>query len=146
MQSVLPQLTTVLLLIHMGFGCCFHHTHTCDASDCTPESSHDSSCHDHHPSSADSAGRGVCQASSVRGRHDEHHSHECSDEACTFVVTRSRVANGIEEVRGALSSMTPGLSGADTATRETLVAGNLGVAHTRSPSPRAHLKLQVLLL
>ena len=32
MQTPIPQLTALLLFMHISFGCCLHHVHTCDVN------------------------------------------------------------------------------------------------------------------
>lgn len=94
MRFPLPQLVTILLLIHMGFGCCFHHAHTCDSTSCkleTTEACH-SGVHQHpHPELAACADDVLCPV-----RHDTH-SHNCSGNECTFVAGRTRVVAAVEE-------------------------------------------------
>jgi len=91
MQFALPQLTTIVLLVHMGLGCCWHHAHACAAGDYGhavgdeepfSHADHEHISHFEHCSHVD--GNHGCP-------HDDHqrHQHECDGDRCTFVRSKS---------------------------------------------------------
>lgn len=81
MQFPVPQITTLLLLVHLGFGCCWHHAHTwaavcCDAVDCCD-------------ATVANIGFGSCEADYHNDPHQRHkdgdrHPQHCEETSCVF--------------------------------------------------------------
>jgi hypothetical protein len=72
-----PQITVVLLLVHAGLGCCWHHSHIRTVSACeSPAVTIESSCGDGH-------------SHGQTGHHDHSppvpHQHQCDGERFTFL-------------------------------------------------------------
>jgi hypothetical protein len=80
-QFPLPQITTFLLLVHMAFGCCAHHAHTCEVNCCSEPAAVAEACacdtHLHDGPAEDSKS----------GDHGER--HQCAGDHCTFVSSPS---------------------------------------------------------
>lgn len=146
MRSALPQITTILLLLHMGFGCCFHHVHACAWDSCVGDHTPASDCNDHDHSPVVDANSLAEHDSSHCICHDEHHAHECSGEDCTFVAARSRLVNCVEEAKRLAPLMDQCISGTRVQLRSTRPANSLVADPARLASLRAHLALQVMLL
>ncbi|MBC8350664.1 MAG: hypothetical protein H8E66_01675 [Planctomycetes bacterium] len=146
MRSPLPQLTTILLLLHMVFGCCFHHVHACHLDRCQAETSHACDGDDHQPSHDANLELKDCDDSSYCVTHEGHHSHQCSGEDCTFVAARPRLARETESVSGSSADTNQSIVLAEQVLRATSLAGNRAAERISTFPLRAHLALQVLLL
>ena len=78
-QFPIPQMTTFILLGHLGLGCCWHHAHTCTATCCE--------------SPAVTAGLCGCDVhahnETKHGQYgysdDTRHRHQCDGDRCLFV-------------------------------------------------------------
>ena len=134
MRSPLPQLTTILLLVHLGFGCCTHHAHACETDCCaTPAASVEACPCDKH------------RDDETPVRHDEGQ-HQCDGNPCSFVSSEP-VPEEIGEFVLALCSLEVVTAGA---TSESYLA-NLNRSLDRrlpfaGPSLRTYLALRVLLI
>jgi hypothetical protein len=87
MRFAMPQLATIVLLVHMGLGCCWHHAHACVAhghaphaggEGCACEASHPPLC-EHRCDHADGP--------DAPGGH-EGHEHQCDGDRCEFVRSK----------------------------------------------------------
>lgn len=134
MRSPLPQLTTILLLIHLGFGCCMHHTHACESDCCaTPAASVETCPCDTH------------RHDDPPVRHDDGQ-HQCDGNPCSF-VSSDPVPEEVGEFALAICSLevvTAGAtSGLSLAHLDHSLDRRLPFAGT---SLRTHLVLRVLLI
>jgi hypothetical protein len=93
MRFAIPQLTTILLVFHVGLGCCWHHAHACVTHDGDTHTSAQAcpcEAEDHELEHAHLAYELAGGAPSPCG-HDRHE-HQCEGDRCTFV--RSKPASG----------------------------------------------------
>ena len=81
MRFPLPQITILLLLVHMAFGCCGHHAHACEIDCCAEPAARAEACacdtHQHDGPAEDSEGS------------DHGEQHHCAGDHCTFVSSQS---------------------------------------------------------
>ena len=133
MQSPLPQLTTILLLVHLGFGCCTHHAHACETECCAAPAASVQACpcdtHRHEETPV---------------RHDDGQ-HQCDGNPCSFIYSEP-LREEIGEFAVELCSLEAAIG----------AASGLFIAHPnrnldqRPPlagnSLRTHLVLRVLLI
>ena len=84
----IPQITTILLLVHLGLGCCLHHAHTYVAT-CheTLAATADSWCCDTHADNEGTHECGRCGHSDAppTGKESKSHRHHCDGDRCSFV-------------------------------------------------------------
>jgi hypothetical protein len=89
MRFAIPQLTTILLVLHVGIGCCWHHAHACVT--------HDSDAHksakacpcesqDHELGLGESNHELAAGGPSPCGQ--DRHEHSCEGDRCTFVRSK----------------------------------------------------------
>ncbi len=96
-QFALPQLTTIILLAHMVFGCCTHHLHACETDCCSEPTANADDCrcethlHDEHSTNFEN---GITRSSQGG---DHHEQHQCAGGDCTFVFGQP-VADEVEEI------------------------------------------------
>lgn len=97
MPLPVAQLTTILLLIHLGFGCCFHHAHVCEIGCCSaPVATADACpCDTHRHDDVPTGSPNGADFFAGGGHHGEQ--HQCDDAACNFVSSRP-VADRIDEL------------------------------------------------
>ena len=155
MRSPLPQFTTMLLLIHMGFGCCFHHAHACDSEGHFPKCeqagsrghAHAFGCEQHIHLPAVTVVANDASRLPLGSGHEDHHSHECSGEDCDFIAVLPRIVSGGEKTSHSLSLAVKNLCHSSLTLRDTALARNSAAAErSRSALRRTHLTLQILLL
>ena len=134
----IPHITVLLLLAHVGLGCCWHHSHTCTVSSCeSPAVTSGSCCGDGHR----------------HGKHGHHdhsapvpHQDQCDGEQCTFLPPKpSPVQKGELQfapcfLDTALSPIKPRLLDSH------LTHGQDPSLHVDGPPVRTHLLLGVLLI
>ena len=84
MQTPIPQLTALLLFLHISFGCCWHHAHTCEEDCCDAPSMAAESCpcSDHHQDDKPSHRQDPAQDHS-------RSEHQCSGDQCVFTKTET---------------------------------------------------------
>ena len=146
MRSPLPQLTTVLLLVHLGLGCCLHHSHACEMGSYELETAGAEGCEHHRHSPNTAKPQKECDAPPVGIGREGHHSHECSGQDCTFIAVRPRLVSNIEEASHLSSLAAHTLGHAPTVSRGSLSASRFAPELTRSSLPATYLALQVLQL
>ena len=160
MPSPLPQLTTILLLVHLGLGCCLHHSHACDFGDCASNDCeletgygdgwkthcHSPIGHLTHKIPAGEVPLGERCEPPVGTTHEREHSHQCSKGDCIFIADRTRVVSKIEASRHFSSRAFPVFVHAATFSCDRL-STNAAVRSLAGHSlPRTHLALRVLQL
>lgn len=144
MRFPVTQLTALLLLIHMGFGCCFHHAHACDSGGCELESISAEECETHGHAHASAIGHTDSTELPFDICHHRQHSHPCFGDDCTFVAARTRLVTGIEEANHFISLSTVDSSGSlSTGHCDTLAFGR-ATERLRPPLRRTHLQLHIL--
>jgi len=159
MKNPMPQLTTGLLLLHMAFGCCWHHAHTEAANDCTASGVSAGSCCDGHRQPREIPTRDVCYRSAddhrsnrLDGPHDIPRNgpapgrHQCEGNRCIFVRSERSPAE-----EGRVCVLVPALDLATTALpRVTLSCRSTANHRARGqfdvPPRRLHLRFAVLLI
>jgi len=88
-QFPLPQITALLLLVHMTFGCCMHHAHTCETKCCSQPTATAKACPcgtHRHDDVTEASFNGLEHFTEGGGHGDRH---QCSGDHCTFVQTQS---------------------------------------------------------
>lgn len=143
MQFAVSHITTFVLLLHLGMGCCLHHAHRCVVNCCdTPGPSAESCPCDSHSSHDDEAPHGGL--ASDTGEHQPPHSHHCEGDQCTFMRSSEPAPGEKGDLQLALCTLDePPLtldSGCDVAVASRTV-------DRPPPLPlRAHLLLSILLI
>ncbi|MCA9146444.1 MAG: hypothetical protein H6823_24200 [Planctomycetaceae bacterium] len=144
MRYPLPQLTTLLLLIHMGFGCCFHHAHACDSSGCELKETHAGDCDGHDHPFASVVLHVTSSALTLSDCHEERHSHECSGEDCKFVAISPRWGAAIEEANEMSWLTVASLFPPTSTQQESSLAYEVAPARSGVALRRTHLALHIL--
>ena len=94
MHAITTILTTAMLLVHSAFGCCLHHSHSCElgcgeshggttllrTSLCPCES------HPHHDADAEDEKHSESEDHSSE---HSHHEHNCDGVSCSFARTET---------------------------------------------------------
>jgi hypothetical protein len=147
MRFAMPQITTLVLLVHMGLGCCWHHAHACALPGFSTHAAF-GAVHDDGPPSESShhpCDRHDRAGSSVPADQDEH-KHPCEGDRCTFV--RSKPASELDRDLDASACS----AATNFASPEPLVLSpclltqaDLAPANRHGPL-RMHLLLRVLLI
>lgn len=146
MQSHLPQLTTVLLLIHLGFGCCFHHAHACEAECCpTPVAASEACPCRTHEHDEDSVNYGSTLDDFADGGHhgEQHH---CAGEQCTFIALQPSLELTGEFVANSFALKVIAAGDEASSCRNYLDRNLDRLLPIAGPSLRTHLALRVLLV
>lgn len=148
-QFPIPQITTVMLLVHLGLGCCWHHAHTCSLNCCNlPAVTADScSCdaHAHHEAPYEHGQRGHGDDALIRNG-DKPHRHHCDGDRCSFVPSERS-----PEQKGELRFDLCPLDIAWSPTKSELIHSRRTHGQDHSlcddgPPVRAHLLFSVLLI
>lgn len=84
-QFPVPQITTFLLLLHMAFGCCMHHAHTCEVNCCPEPTAVAEACACGTHEEADHEGESANEDAEPANHPAKHH---CSGDHCTFVQSQ----------------------------------------------------------
>lgn len=87
LQFPIPQITTLMLLVHLGFGCCWHHSHRCTVALYSSPMRDEGTCCPHYH---DEASHSNCHHNDD-GPHrndDTPHRHHCNGERCSFVWSK----------------------------------------------------------
>ena len=88
MQFCIPHITTVVLLLHLGLGCCWHHSFTCKHDEGHQTATNDVTCSCHEPGHAGNelgcATDGFADGTAIHPGHSRH-GHHCDGDHCTFV-------------------------------------------------------------
>ena len=88
MHNPIPQLTALLLFVHISFGCCLHHAHTCEMNCCAVPSSTAESCPcSDHQHDNDSPLHKDDEQSSKHGKSPCE--HRCGGDKCVFNKTET---------------------------------------------------------
>lgn len=147
MQFPIPQITILMLLVHLGVGCCWHHGHTCPVN-----------CYDLPAATADACPCGVqnhgayassnglrCNDAPVLGDRG-HREHPCDGGRCVFVRTDDS-PDQLALFANPLCPMDVVSPHQDLARgHRRLEAAADGSVCFACPSLRLHLLLQVLLI
>lgn len=84
-QFPVPQITTFLLLVHMAFGCCMHHAHSCESNCCSEPAAMAEACPcgtHRHTEEAEGSTNGVGEPT------NRPQKHQCSGDHCTFLQSQ----------------------------------------------------------
>ena len=159
MKIPIPQLTTILLLVHMAFGCCWHHAHSCAVNCCeTPSARAEVCCDGHRHHGLNSAYDDRDRSDDDRRSNRHHRSesapcdrstpdqHQCEGDRCSYVRSGR---SPVEE--GQVCVLIPNLDAATTAIlrgNDSFVrAGNIRQGGSAERPPlRLHLRFAVLLI
>ena len=150
MRTPAIQLTTCMLVVHLVFGCCWHHTHQCEASCCETSAPTVGSCpcsHHHHDHSHHGEDNQRYHEHKANQQSDPEGpgEHDCEDQSCVYVTT-----NVTPEQRGRFIQVSwPRLD-------DQLLVSQLDIRHAQfrwldtslpssCPPLRPHLMNQVLL-
>ena len=141
MQFPVPQITTLLLLVHLGFGCCSHHTHThANACEAIAESG---SCGFGHHGFA-----GITHHHDRLPLHDGSvpHQHRCDGVQCVFA--RLSLAPKLSDASVvAVGSWLSAVSLREVGQTDSLLRHRLDHFQSDAGPPlRVHLVYQVLLI
>jgi hypothetical protein len=132
MSKLLRILTAAVLTVHLTMGCCLHHAHACESTNCTlpatAASSHDSHCHDSPSNDSD---------------HSKHGPQKCKGEKCSFVPPSLTASHSLTQpLQGFVITLIE-----ETTSPKGIVAEQNFFATGRLPLPlRLHLANQVLLI
>ena len=148
MQFPVPQITALLLLVHLGFGCCWHHPHTwtavrCDAVSCDGVDR----CH----ATVANTGHGSSEANHHDDPHQRHeggeqHPQHCEGTSCVF-ARLDHVPEWDDAVWTAVSSWVRTAWNPQDDVISSHVCRTLDHGMCDKPVPlRAHLVYQVLLI
>lgn len=147
MRFAIPQFATVVLLIHVGLGCCWHHAHACMTRDgeshprtelCGCTASNDDVQHE-------CRSQGLANGSSTPGEHGGHE-HECEGDHCSFVSSKP-TSEQVAECDADAVSIPATLTQRDGLLRHHAAFRNAALTGSHLPSTlRTHLLLGVLLI
>ncbi len=149
MQSPLPQITTFLLLVHMGFGCCWHHEHTHAVVCGGAHPARGVTTHDDH----DGMHGEACHADEAAHRQAEHlphepgdpHSSDCDDTHCVFL--RIDQTSDLQGGTCVGSTFLAAVALSDDLPIHALSGHGLdALRRVQGPGLRAHLAFQVMLI
>jgi hypothetical protein len=141
-QFPVPQITMVLLL-HMAFGCCMHHAHTCEVNCCQEPAAMAEACdcstHE-HPGYEDDGSNECAEPA------DHPPNHHCSGEHCTFLQCQ-RLPELLCEFAADFCPLEAVLTGCDVRVFRSEPDYGQGppILHAGT-SLRTHLALHVLLI
>ena len=145
-QLPLPQITTFLLLLHLAFGCCMHHTHACESDCCSTPIAQAESCpcgtHQHNQVPALSGN----DLKDLAERDHDAEQHQCIGDSCTFVHSQPSPEQ-IGEVTADIHPLEVITADSDAGTCRSQMGGNLDQPlPIAGSSLRTHLALRVLLI
>lgn len=88
MRFSVPRIMPVMLLFHLGMGCCWHHTHTfgMDRRDLPVATAETGGCGDHAHDAAQDTQRG--HRADTPHRIANPHQHSCDGDRCTFARSK----------------------------------------------------------
>lgn len=141
-RFLIPQITTVLLLAHFGFGCCWHHAHTCDVACCNEPAPTAEQC------SCDSHSHGNKKRSDDTPvqKDETPHRHECDGSECVFMPSEPSPELSDDGNTG-LFLLASALLAADVAQLHTCRQLSTDrPTRVLSPPVRAHLLFSILLI
>lgn len=149
MRFPIPHIAIAILLVHVAFGCCLHHGHSCIVSageQGQPQKASHCCCGSHRHLNAPDGDLGCHHSDGAPSQNDHQHPHFCDGTRCTFV--RSEPS---PEQRGEIRCDVCQLLPAPTATSfghpiPRIFRGNRGPTPSAAPPLRAHLFLGVLLI
>jgi hypothetical protein len=151
MQFALPQLTSIVLLVHLGLGCCWHHAHACvpggTVCSVAVEPYPLSAGHQHdglHPDDSRHAdGETACPPDGQNG-----HDHECEGDRCTFVRSKSSLEQVDDSTAHAILAVhMPAAMAGDVVQLDQVSLTYSGESPGAPSLPlRAHLLFRVLLI
>ncbi|MFP6601082.1 MAG: hypothetical protein VB862_01010 [Pirellulaceae bacterium] len=145
MQTPIPQLTALLLFMHISFGCCLHHVHTCDVNGADSPAIRVETCPcSDHQHDNDGPLQKDDEQSSEQDKSPSGHS--CGGDPCVF--------NKPETSSDVLSQFTHDLVASDITPEfssphipSTILATAMEARHTGGYPPlRTHLFHQILLI
>jgi hypothetical protein len=146
-QFPIPQITTIMLLVHMVLGCCTHHVHACETHCCAAPTASAEACpcstHQHDSDVPASPVNGLVKVAESGSHGGQHH---CQGNTCTFV----RVQPSPEHIGEFAADICPlelivAECDADSH-RPYLERGFDPLLSPARPRLRAHLVLHVLLI
>ncbi len=144
MQFPIPQITTLMLLVHLSLGCCWHHSHSIAANCCSPPIRHVHTCCGHHHEPSPSLCR---QYDDGPNRNDDTPPpHHCDGERCSFVWWKPSAK---QKGEGSLAIGTFDATVASFKPARSLshqILGKNGSACQSNVRLRAHLLFNVLLI
>ena len=149
MRQLLSSILTVSVMCHATFGCCVHHSHSCESNCCDEPAVMASSCgcesHAHDEMTLSD------EFDTTEQQHSrQHENHDCEGECCTFPSPEESCRlSGLENSQNLPLLYALDLSTLDSAASSTLLRRNLfqQVALYKLGSRlRLHLVIDVLLI
>ncbi len=144
MQLPFPEITTIMLLVHSVFGCCWHHAHMCDStygeSLATASAVHPCNYHVH----GEACGGGKADDDASSDHDDGPHKLQCGGFHCKFV----RCKTAFEHLNKlSCDFLTLDIVVVAEKLEPSRLCSQWDVVSHRSPPPlRKHLLLRVLLI
>ena len=147
MRFAIPQLTTMVLLVHVGLGCCWHHAHACATLDADADVAAACCGHggsDHRPHH-DHCDHSFADTAPFHGGHDRHE-HPCEGDRCTFVRSKPSSEQGLDRDDGSFAALSAVMPHVDRWIYDAAIEV-APLFHEDIPLPlRAHLLFRVLLI